>query len=246
MKLLLDIGNSRIKWAAADAGRLTQAGAAAHDGTPDDLLRELPRQVPEAIWVAQVLGRALERPIQDALQRCYAVPVHVVRVAAECRGLRIAYADPSRLGVDRWLAMLGARGRGGGAVVVASAGTALTLDVVTADGQHLGGFIAPGLQTAREATLGRTRFPTGGFDMTARAQLATQTEAAVLEGALLACLGALDRGAALAPADARRWLLGGDAEALLPHLLGWSPAPDLIFEGLRVLSEPSPGTAADG
>lgn len=237
MKLLLDIGNTRLKWARAEAGGVSVGGSAAHDGSVDALVQALPAVTPDSLWVAQVLGAAVVEPLGAALVQRYRVPVHFAAVRSPYAGLRVAYADPARLGVDRWLAMLGARARHRGAVLVASAGTALTLDVVDADGRHRGGFIAPGLQTALKATLGQTRFPTAAMETPARGQLATATEAAVLEGALLACLGALDRGAALAPEVGTRWLGGGDAERLLPHLPGWIHAPTLIFEGLLVLGD---------
>jgi type III pantothenate kinase len=237
MKLLLDIGNSRLKWAGLPAEGLQPGGSAAHDGSVASLLTGLPDLAPTALWVAQVWAPSEREALQGALQQRYGVPVHLVTVRSPQAGLRVAYADPARLGVDRWLAMLGARARAEGPVVVACAGTALTLDVVDADGQHQGGFIAPGLHTALAATLGKTRFPTGAFEETPQAGLATATERAVQEGALLACLGALDRGAALAPPQARRWLCGGDAAVLLPHLPGWAAAPQLIFEGLQTLAD---------
>lgn len=244
MKLLLDIGNTRLKWAHAEAGGVSVGGSAAHDGSVDALLQALPALAPGSIWVAQVLGAAMVEPLGAALAQRYRVPVHFAAVRSPLAGLRVAYADPARLGVDRWLAMLGARARGEGAVVVACAGTALTLDVVDAGGQHRGGFIAPGLHTALQATLGKTRFPTDAFDEAPQAGLAKATERAVQEGALLACLGALDRGSALAPPEARRWLCGGDAEVLLPHLPGWAAAPQLIFEGLQTLADADASSGA--
>lgn len=236
--LLIDIGNSRVKWALTGpepVGLIPEESAAAHDGDPASIVARLPEGRPRRIAISQVLGAEAERLLSAALQDRYGVTPTMARVTAECAGLRVAYTDPTRLGVDRWLAMLAARRRSPGqAVVIAMAGTALTLDVVDRCGQHLGGFIAPGLQTARHAILSSTRFDhLPGHQ--GHAALGATTEACVAAGAQLACLGALDRGAALAPQDAQRWIGGGDAIALVPDLKGWQTLPNPVLSGLMAM-----------
>lgn len=160
--LLIDVGNSRVKWVLTEPGSddaIPEDCAAAHEGDVERIVEALPSGRPARVAVSQVLGPEVGVALCAALQARYGVTPVMARVRSECAGLQIAYADPARLGVDRWLAMLAARRHAPAeAVVIAMAGTALTLDVVGRDGQHLGGLIAPGLQTARQATLGATRF----------------------------------------------------------------------------------------
>ena len=238
--LLIDIGNSRVKWALTPphhAGALAEDEAAAHQGDPAGIVALLPECRPARIAVSQVLGAEVGARLGLALQSRYGIAPVLARVRPDHCGLRIAYADPARLGVDRWLAMLAARRLSlAQPVIIAMAGTALTLDVVDAHGRHLGGFIAPGLHTARRAMLASTRFDhqPGQEDP---AGLGATTEACVASGARLACLGALDRGAALAPANAQKWIGGGDAATLAPDLPNWRVVPNPVLSGLMAMLE---------
>ena len=136
------------------------------------------------------------------------------------------------VGADRWLAMLGAWAQARGACVVVDAGTALTVDIIDSGGRHRGGIIAAGLHTSRAALLGATRFATRDAPPPEHAGLGTDTESCVDQGALLSCLGAIDRAAAAEP-QARRFITGGDARRLLPHLgADWDLQSDLVLRGL--------------
>lgn len=230
MILLLDIGNSRLKWAVARRGRLIATGAAAHRGAPAPLLRKLKLPNIESAWLAHVLGASHERALRAAVEAGCGVSPHVARTQKRCAGLTVAYRNPSRLGVDRWLAMLGLWNRSRRAFCVASAGTALTFDAVDARGRHRGGLIAPGLATAWNAVRGATRFELPPQASAYTDGLGTDTDACVRQGALYACAGLLERAAG--EALGARYLGGGDAPALKPHLRGWSLKPHLVLEGL--------------
>lgn len=237
MKLLLDIGNSRLKWALADDGGLLRTGTAAHHGDPAAAVIELPADAPESVWVAHVTGAAHEAALTQALRQRYGLDPQFARSAAQWQGLRSAYAEPQRLGVDRWLVMAAAWAEAPSAFCVVDAGTALTIDCVDGHGQHLGGVICAGLQTQQRATLGHTRFETRHSPEHYRAQLGRDTEACVREGAFLACLGAIERGASAIGPGARRLITGGDAGLLQPHLpSGWEQRPRLVLEGLLALA----------
>lgn len=239
MKLLIDIGNTRIKWAFARDGGLLDPGACRHDGAPAPALAQLPGAAVEAIWLAHVTGAAHEPALIDALRSRYGLAPQFARSTSEWRGLRNAYREPERLGVDRWLAMIAAWHAAPAAACVIDAGTALTADVIGGDGEHRGGYIAAGLDTQQRAVLGATRFATRDLSAGYDAGLGHDTESCVRQGAALACLGAIDRAAALAGADARRWITGGDAPLLLPGLdAGWAHHPLLVLEGLLALSQP--------
>jgi type III pantothenate kinase len=234
--LLLDIGNSRLKWAEVREGQLHFGAAIAHGGDAAACIAGLPPLRVDAVWVAQVLGPAQEAALIVAVQARWGVTPRLARSSARLGTLINAYAEPQRLGVDRWLALLALHREAPGAFAVASAGTALTLDRVADGGQHLGGIIAPGLHTAQQATLGATRFATRDLASAYTDGLGRDTEAAVRQGALLACVGALERGCAGLPEGARRVLTGGDAATLLPLLPGWQHRPHLVLEGLLAMT----------
>lgn len=239
--LLLDIGNSRLKWALLRRGAIRESGAIEHGGDPAAVLSGLP--LPPEIrgsiaWAANVTGPAHATALTAVARQSFDIELRFAAVRAECRGLRVAYADPGRLGIDRWLQMLALWHEHRGTFVVASAGTALTFDAVDAGGQHLGGIIAPGLLTAQQAVLGATRFAARGPDLEYSSGLGRDTEACVRQGALHACAGLIERLAAhYAPGDGLRVLSGGDAVVLRPQLAGeWLMRSDLVFEGLRLLA----------
>jgi type III pantothenate kinase len=157
MRLLLDLGNTRLKWALEHEGRwLAQGAAAWNDGTA--LLasdwQALPR--PGAAFGASVVDTAREQAVAAQVQASFGLPVDWLRTPASACGVRNAYAEPGRLGVDRFLAMVAAHAAGVGDCVLVGVGTALTLDALTADGRHLGGLIAPGPRLMQQALLGAT------------------------------------------------------------------------------------------
>lgn len=237
-KLLIDVGNTRLKWALIRDGQMTETGAVLHDGEPARTIAELPAATVDAVWMAHVTGDAHEAALREAVRLHFAVTPQLARSAAEWRGLRNAYREPQRLGVDRWLAMVAAWHARRGAACVVDAGTALTIDVIAADGRHCGGLIAAGLETQQRAVLGATRFATRAAGVPYGGGLGDDTESCVRQGAMLACLGAIDRARALAGADAVGLLTGGDAGTLRAHLdAGWETRPQLVLEGLRALSE---------
>lgn len=160
MMLLLDLGNSRLKWALAAAGSPAWIASGSVDWSADPLarLREAWASSPPvaAVLAASVVDDAREAQVGVAVQERFGMAPHWVRTPASACGVRNAYADPGRLGVDRFLAMVAAHAAGQAPCVLASAGTALTLDALGADGEHLGGLIAPGAQLMQDALLGAT------------------------------------------------------------------------------------------
>lgn len=236
-RLLIDVGNTRLKWTVAtDDGALTPVQALAHGGDPAALIEwlPLPAGVDDA-WIANVTGDAAGERLAAALGVRHRMGTRFARPLDGLAGLRMAYEEVARLGVDRWLALLAVWTREQSAACVASAGTALTFDAVDARGQHLGGVIAPGLITAQAAVLGATRFPASGPSQQFTRGLGRDTDACVRQGALHACAGLIDRLAGRHPGA--RYLIGGDAETIAPHLDGdWRLRPDLVLEGLAALS----------
>jgi type III pantothenate kinase len=245
VKLLLDIGNTRLKWAWWDQA-LKSGGARVHAGhSPQAVLEALDLELkPAELWVASVAAPELRAAVEGWARTRWGLAPHWVSSDTAACGVRNAYAQPARLGVDRWLAMIAAYRRTRGAVFVVDAGTALTIDVVDARGQHRGGLIAPGLDTQRQSlqrgTQVRAIDPGLGPEW-----LASDTDTAVSWGTLHGVLGLIERvyaAISLEHAAITMILTGGDAPVLQALLAAPSVlAPDLVLEGLAQVAESPAG-----
>ena len=239
-RLLLDLGNTRLKWALVPpGGALGAVQAEPHHDRPAELFLAREWPVVSEVWLSAVPRLADPAAWSAAVQtRCGFAP-HCVQSAAEWQGLRNCYAEPQRLGVDRWLAMVALWQRLRGSFLVVSAGTALTVDRVAADGGHRGGIIAPGYGSTLAALLKVTATAAQALPALPADRLGQGSEAAIRQGALFAALGAIDRCRALPDADPAEQLVltGGDAATLHPHLgTAWQMSSDLVLEGLLALA----------
>lgn len=243
MKLLLDLGNTRLKWALAN-DTLDAVDALAHSG-PDFLpaLEQRLRALPpvQSVHLVAVAGEALADAVIEVVMRtvqCAQWPLRRHRSAAAAAGLRCGYADPQRLGADRWLALRGALKLTSPPLLVVSAGTALTLDAVTADGEHLGGLILAGIESMRAGLLQRAPHLDSASTPPSPGQFwAQDTVPAVAQAPWQAAAGLVERGLRHLQADAGMaptlLLAGGDA-AVLAGLLGGAARiePNLVLLGL--------------
>lgn len=156
MMLLLDLGNSRLKWALTTGDSVAWTASGSEPWTGDLLprLRDAWAAGPPTVSVvmaASVVDDAREARVSAVVLERFGTSTQWVRTPSSACGVRNAYAEPERLGVDRFLAMVAAHASGRAPCVLASAGTALTLDALTAEGQHLGGLIAPGAQLMQDS-----------------------------------------------------------------------------------------------
>lgn len=153
MILQVDAGNSRVHWRCVDADRVVLGrGDQPWDAVGRDGLEwELPEQLSHLEFASVAGDRA--RDLKTVLAGAGHVTVTEFTTVPQACGVRIAYPDPGQMGVDRWLAMLGAYSRWGGPLTVVDAGTAVTIDYVDAVGNHHGGYILPGASLMK-ASLG--------------------------------------------------------------------------------------------
>ena len=159
MILDVDMGNTRLKWRLRDQGTVVAQGFVAIED-PLDLLADkvqLQRNLISAVLVASVVGERLEQRFLDWSVRYFNLRPEFARSSANCGAVFNGYRDPKTLGVDRWLAINAAFRCVGGACIVVSCGTAVTLDLVAREGRHLGGFIAPGLNLLVDSLASGTR-----------------------------------------------------------------------------------------
>ncbi len=222
MDLLFDLGNTRMKIACRDVAGVRSLAALGWDA-PDFLAQwhALPLGAPERIAIACVTRLHRLEALQELLRsRLGDIATAIAVTQAACGRLQVAYADPSRLGVDRFLALLAASQQSQLQLLV-GVGTALTIDALGADGRHQGGLITPGLRLMREAMTAAAP----GVEWNAGAfctDFARDTASALESGIWCALAGAVERSAQrlAMQSDAAPLVLlhGGDAAMLAAQL----------------------------
>jgi type III pantothenate kinase len=259
MILLVDCGNTRLKWAVSAAqGRASPgprdwpAGApdlwrtgvvGLAEGDPQALLDQFWRDLPklQRAVVCCVAGEATLAAINRWLRARRDVEPVVFRSAARTLDIVNGYREPTSLGADRWASLLGARGLTREAVCVVDCGTAVTIDALSAAGEFAGGVIFPGLRLLR-ASLARgtdaVRPPPGGD----ASCLALSTADAVAGGTLFGLAGAIERvlreQEARLGTDTKGLITGGDAELLAARIARpLRHVPDLVLQGLARFAE---------
>lgn len=159
MILAVDVGNSFAKWKAWRDGECISKGKFEHGSGITDMVISLAGKTPEQIIYADVCDSGFDQQLKAAYPHA---KLRQIRATRECLGVKNGYQQPERLGIDRWLAMIEVFHLAGSrACCVLDFGTAATLDVVNAEGQHQGGHIVPGLRMLRSTLpkyTGKVRF----------------------------------------------------------------------------------------
>ncbi len=243
MELCVDIGNTNLKWARYENGRVGQVYSFRHNSGEAQGLEaawgELPR--PDSIRVANVAGAAVQRMLAATSQRLWQLPPWIARPQQRAYGVTIAYADPRRLGVDRWLTLLAVQNGGMTPALVLDCGTAVTLDAIDGAGNHLGGLIVPGLRMMWDSLFARTRIPVLQFKEH-QAILGRDTDECISGGALQAIVGMTERVRrrlhSMNGTQPQIVLTGSDARKIgeqleFPHRY----EPDLVLQGLALLKD---------
>jgi len=239
MQLLIDIGNSRLKWATVVSGEIAVRGALAHANTliGDALAHEWAALPPvRQIYVASVAPLAFDTEIEICVRSRFGIDADFVRSPAAALGVRSAYADPQRLGVDRFLGLAAIHASTPRAQVLVGVGTAMTLDAIDTDGANLGGWILPAPALMRESVLARTARV--GVSDGQLVEFADNTADGLWSGTLHAARGAVERLVANTARELGTWpavvLTGGGADEIAPLLPGAELRADLVIEGLAL------------
>ncbi|GGY80328.1 type III pantothenate kinase [Pseudoduganella plicata] len=226
--LLVDAGNTRVKWAVtASTGSWLAQGAVAHAdaaGLEAQWLAAFASAMPTRVLAANVAGAAVRARLEAALDiAAPAAQVEWFASSAERAGLVNGYRNPAQLGCDRFAAAIGARALAPGRpLIVANCGTATTIDAVGADGTFIGGMILPGLGLMASSLARNTaQLPQIAPGATLRSPFADNTDDAILAGCLSAQTGAIER--AFARHGAVECVISGGAAQYIVPTLG----PDL-------------------
>jgi type III pantothenate kinase len=249
--LALDVGNTRLKWGVyetpAPGAKLLGSGAVFLeniDRLADEDWRDLPE--PTHMLGCIVAGEAIRRRVEEQMELWDITPHWAVSSAAEA-GMTNGYDHPTRLGADRWVAMIGAHARmchTHGSVpkpmVVVMVGTAVTVEAIDASGKFLGGLILPGhgiMLRALESGTAGLRVPTGDV-----CEFPTNTSDALTSGGTYAIAGAVER-----MVHHVRQHCGAEPACYMTGGAGWKMAPSmsvqfelvdsLIFDGLLEIAK---------
>ena len=247
--LLLDIGNSRLKWGIAEDGGIHRTGHISQDRIREQglqvLTTRLPRRV-DQVMASNVAGASFATRLSGIIGVHCDREVHFAKVGRQAFGVTNCYKQPRRLGVDRWVAMIGARAEFDGPCLVVDAGTAVTIDAMDATGQHLGGQILPGvalmLDTLASSTSDIPKIARSAkVAATGMEMFAGNTGDAVRAGALNAVVGAIERAIRVLRSNAYEpevVLTGGDASRILNALdEEVVHRPNLVLQGLMHMLE---------
>ncbi len=242
MKLLIDIGNTRIKWASLSNGKLHDHGDLVWD--IDTFINVLEQQwrdssTPTQVLISNVAGSEIAKRLNQLLEKIWAVSGYYVSINKQGYGIINGYTNPKQLGIDRWVALIGAWHHVGAACCIIDCGTAVTVDVLDAEGQHLGGQIAPGWRLMGHVLTEKTHAL--DWSETASSGLANNTHDGITAGCRSALLAYVESSIVEYQdknSETRVILTGGEAEMLLADLsMPVSFRPHLVLEGLAIMGD---------
>jgi type III pantothenate kinase len=238
--LLIDQGNTRLKWVRAVNGKIDKDSAGSGDY---ESFRQAhgpgASEPPDSILISSVAGGEETQSIARFCTDQMGVDAALLQSRAEQGGVRNGYREPETLGVDRWLAIVGAVSRYGKPAVIWDLGTATTLDAVDETGQHLGGLILPGPDTMLNSLRRDTRLQVPPAGEQADVSPGCATSEGISHGVLAAQLGALNQFLRVVTtrfnSDSALIVTGGAAKLLLASLdFDHIHDPWLLFRGMLV------------
>ncbi|MBE9516244.1 MAG: type III pantothenate kinase [Proteobacteria bacterium] len=238
MMLLLDRGNSRLKWALT-SGDDWRSGVV-------ESVSEIPVDAaPRRVLISSVAGKDITDLLRSEIKQQWSLTSELVATQASAYGVTNCYADCTQMGVDRWLAMVAAHACYPQGALVVNAGTALTVDTIDAAGNMLGGSIFPGpglmLSALHQGTadIGSSDINLKLFDT--HSGIETTTEQSVVAGISQGFVGAVERLISVyykrLPADAVVLVTGGWAKSLLQNNnQAMIHESDLVLKGLAIVA----------
>ena len=241
MKLFIDSGNSRLKWALSDKQNDLRTFSIANEDVTEEKLLEAwsTYNQPEQILIASVATNILVLLITNIVSELWpCLKIKLVKSQEESYGVTNAYLQADKLGVDRWLALIAAHHYYPGLTCIVDCGTAITVDVIDAEGRHQGGLISPGLVLMKMVLANETARLS--YESSVQLEgLANTTEAGIYNGTLYAAVGLIERVIKQQDSGIQLILTGGDAALIAEHLDAASAIIDLdlVFKGLAIIAQ---------
>ncbi|WP_201348451.1 type III pantothenate kinase [Neptunomonas japonica] len=233
MRLEVDIGNTLLKWRVIDAGNVIKKGSVLTQEFAHDSFGDVVNDRVDEVFVGSVAGFECDKRLRKVCRALWEVEPIFAKTSSQCAGVTNSYEDPSKMGVDRWLAMIAAYKRVNKAVIVVDCGSAVTVEYLSDKGEHLGGYIIPGLRLMRESLLKNTaqvRFEKQPAEIVTHPGVSTAE--AVLQGSVYlfkalayAIEGDLEKGAEL-------FFTGGDGALMQEMIQVGRYESDLVMDGL--------------
>lgn len=238
MNLLVDLGNSRLKWGVGNGVDIySEAPIRLDHGLIQEKLlhawKEL--ETPRQVAVSSVSSETFLAKICEVANGLWpSAEIVIAQTSRKAFGVQNAYKNPKQLGVDRWLCLLALRRFHSLPACVVDCGTAITVDLLNERGSHLGGLIMPGLMLMKKSLYQGTQqlqFTGQKFS----AGLSDSTEAGIYSGTLFSAVGMIEHVLKNQKEEFSLILTGGDAELLAENLsIEFSVEPDLVLQGLSV------------
>lgn len=242
MKLLIDLGNTRLKWALWNQGLLGAHAFPAPKGDIDKALDRVFEVLPDVEQAAlvSVADAGKTQAVRDWLTTKRNLEAVEVKAGHQAFGVTNEYKKPETLGADRWVALIAAWQSHKEAVIVIDCGTAVTVDALDNNGHFRGGVILPGHLLMRDS-LSQAAAGIEVQAMSSTRPWGKTTDEAVTVGSVLGLAGAIERVVKEQQQgldrETRVLLTGGDADTVKPHLpVTYEHVPDLIFQGLATMT----------
>ncbi|MCZ6802755.1 MAG: type III pantothenate kinase [Proteobacteria bacterium] len=243
MKLLLDIGNSSVNWVMEEQEQFISKGVFSYDknnfvnSLQENLLLS---QKPSNILVSNVAGPEVLLSLNNWVKKQWQQTLWQPPVAAKFKELKNSYSDTQQMGIDRWLAMVASREKYQSALCVVDCGTALTIDAIDSEGNHLGGYIIPGIELMQRSLIINTERINISVQNQVLLDYANNTQAAVYNGTVLATVTMIDRVvnnlSKESNCNPKCIISGGMAESIKPLLEHpFEHEPNLVLDGLLIV-----------
>ncbi len=248
--LLVDIGNTRLKWTILQEGQRSEQQAIPYpseaqlDQVALDIISGLlASQKVQRVTLVQVLGNNFAEQLIPLCQ-LNSCDLTLVQSAVNTYGIKLAYPDPAQFGADRLVGLAAARALAdGGAAIIIDCGTAVTIDALLADGTHAGGLITPGLRLLGDALIQRTQAKHMNQSLFDGPQIfAKNTAAAIGSGCLFSLAASIEgicqRMQQQMTTTPLKIICGGDAARVHPLLQGdFRLRPTALMDGLQAIAE---------
>lgn len=243
MKLLVDIGNTRIKWAVEVNGVVEKSSAINHQPTYLEQIQQIWSKIesPEILAISSVSNQQIVDQLLTLAKILWPnVSCVIAKSTAQAFAVTSGYKEAGKLGVDRWMGLIALRHYYPGDSCLIDCGTAITIDVLNKQGLHLGGLISPGIQLMKQSLFQGTEnlsYVNQEFSV----GLSDTTDSAIFSGTLLAAVGLIEKVITEFAKEYQTIVLTGGDAVLLSKYLNYKVfiEQDFILKGLALYSNGS-------